>query len=388
MRQEGSLPEIADILLWGGVFWLLGLALPGCVQSDGGAAPPMVHLELAPDGTSTRHSEGDLIRLTDGSLFLVWTRFTAGRGGDHDPASIVGARVMDPADTWPAPRVLVDADGGLNVMSVTLRRMRDGRLALFYLRKSSLTDCRPVVRFSVDEGLSWGSSVEIIENDDVGYDVLNNDRVLQGSDGSLVLAVARHAGNGMDETFDAHGRLRCHRSEDGGRTWVAGAWAPAVDGVALQEPGLFETDTGLCLHARTDAGVQYLARSIDGGMTWSTPKPWTLRSPLSPATIERLPDGDLLAIWNEPGPEVSDPASAPRTPLVAARSSDDGVSWGPRSVLLDDPDGWYCYVALLVEGEHMLLATCAGDRREGNGLEKTILIEAPLPVRPVENRDP
>ena len=385
---EGSVPEIVDIVLWGAILWLVGLALPGCVAPDRGTSVPVIHLKLTPDATSTRHSEGDLVRLKDGSLLLVWTRFEAGHGGDHDPASIVGAQVGHPADPWPAPRVLVEADGGLNVMSATLRRLSDDRLALFYLRKSTLTDCRPVVRFSTDEAATWGPPVEIVEADDVGYDVLNNDRVLECADGSLVLAVARHAGHGMTETFNAHGRLRAHRSVDGGRTWTAGDWAPTVEGVALQEPGLFETKGALCLHARTDAGVHYLARSEDGGSSWSTPEPWTLRSPLSPATIERLPDGDLLAIWNEPGPEVLEPSSAPRTPLVAARSADDGASWGPRSVLLDDPDGWYCYVAVLVADDRMLLATCAGDRREGNGLQTTFLLEAPLPARPAENSVP
>lgn len=381
------MPEIIDLVFWGSVFWVLGVILPACSVQEDVPVDPVVHLRLVPDENSTRHSEGDLIRLRDGSLFLAWTRFVSGVGGDHDPASIVGARVVDPASDWPPPRVLVESTDGLNVMSVTLRRLGDGRLALFYLNKHSLQDCRPVVRFSMDEAVSWSSPVAIIDPDDVGYDVLNNDRVLECADGALVLAVARHAGAGVGEDFDPRGRLRCHRSEDGGRTWTAGAWVPRVEEVALQEPGLFETATGLCLFARTDAGTQYLARSTDGGRHWSTPEPWTLRSPLSPATIERLPDGDLLAIWNEPGPEVVDPSRAPRTPLVAARSSDDGASWGPRQVLLDDPDGWYCYAALMVEDERMFLVTCAGDRRTGNGLQTSVLIEASLPPHSLENSD-
>ena len=148
----------------------------------------------------------------------------------------------------------------------------------------------------------------------------------------------------------------------------------------LQEPGLFQGNDGtLRLFARTDAGVQYCADSKDDGRTWSVPRPWTLPSPLSPASIERLPGGDLLAIWNDPGPDCDEPAKAPRTPLVAARSSDDGVTWGPRTVLMDHPDGWYCYVAQLVEGDRMRLATCAGDRTRGNGLEAMVVLDAPLP---------
>ena len=133
-----------------------------------------------------------------------------------------------------------------------------------------------MVRFSRDDGRHWSDEVEIVPAGDVGYDVLNNDRVLQLPDGTLLLAIARHAGAGVGDRFNPRGRLRCHRSEDGGRTWETGAWAPEVDGVALQEPGLFDAPEGLCLFARTDGGVQYLARSTDGGRSWSQPQPWTL----------------------------------------------------------------------------------------------------------------
>jgi len=33
--------------------------------------------------------------------------------------------------------------------------VRDGRIALFYMLKNSLSDCRPVVRFSADEAKTW-----------------------------------------------------------------------------------------------------------------------------------------------------------------------------------------------------------------------------------------
>ena len=341
---------------------------------------------LPPGPSNPRNSEGDLLRLDDGSLLFIWTRFESGTGGDHDPASLSGARYDPEHDAWTPDVAVVSALDGMNVMSVSLRRLRDDRLALFHLHKRSLQDCRPVVRFSDDQGLTWGEPVDIVPDGDVGYDVLNNDRVLQLDDGTLLLAIARHAGQGVGDRFNPAGRLRCHRSTDGGATWSVGAWAPEVPGVALQEPGLFEArDGSLHMFARTDAGVQYVSRSTDLGATWTTPEAWTLRSPLSPATIERLPDGDLLAIWNEPAQDRTDPSTAPRTPLVAARSSDDGGTWGPRRLLFDHPDGWYCYAGLLVEGDRMWLATCAGDRSRGNGLEATVLVESPLPAAQVKH---
>ena len=343
------------------------------------AAESRVLLVLKPDERTPRHSEGDLLRLADGGLLFVWTRFSAGTGGDHDPADLVAAVSDDDGLTWSEPRVVVASVGGMNVMSVTLRRLPDDRIALFHLVKHSLVNCRPVVRFSSDEGVTWSEPTEIVPSDDVGYDVLNNDRVFIDSNGRLVVPVARHAGVGMTPEFSPAGRLRCHVSADGGASWSAGAWAPEVSGVALQEPGVFAaSDGGLRMHARTDDGRHYITSSDDGGMTFSPPRPWTLRSPLSPATVERLEDGDLLALWNEPPADVMASIS-PRTPLVAARSSDDGVTWGERAILFDHPNGWYCYVAHLASEKGMYLATCAGDRSDGNGLETTVVIEAPLP---------
>lgn len=351
------------------------------------SAQSRVLLCLKPGTSTPRHSEGDLLRLADGSLLLVWTRFTSGTGGDHDPADLVASVSTDGGALWSTPRVVVASEGGMNVMSVTLRRLPDGRIAMFHLVKYSLLNCRPVVRFSSDEGHTWSNPTEIVPSDDVGYDVLNNDRVLIDEQGRMVVPVARHAGSGMTPHFSAAGRLRCYHSNDQGSSWKVGAWAPDVPGIVLQEPGVFQArDGSLRMHARTNDGCHYIASSDDDGQTFSMPRPWTLRSPMSAATVERLADGDLLAIWNEPALEA-DAAKSRRTPLVAARSADDGATWGTRSILFDHPDGWYCYVAHLPADSGMYLVSCAGDRANGNGLETTVVVETPLPPRPPGKED-
>jgi hypothetical protein len=52
-------------------------------------------------------------------------------------------------------------------------RLADGRIALFYARKNSLDDCRPLLRLSDDEAQTWSEPKVCIE-DEVGYYVLNN----------------------------------------------------------------------------------------------------------------------------------------------------------------------------------------------------------------------
>jgi hypothetical protein len=109
---------------------------------------------------------------------------------------------------------------------------------------------------------------------------------------------------------------------------------------------------------RTDLGSQYLSYSSDGGETWSAPAASEIASPLSPASIKRIPKtGDLLMVWNDnPGKT--------RTPLTVAISRDEGKTWIRKHNLLDDPTGWYCYTAIYFTGSRVLLGFNAG----GSGL--------------------
>ena len=48
-----------------------------------------------------------------------------------------------------------------------------------------------------------------------------------------------------------------------------------------------------------------------------------------------------------------------------AISRDDGQTWENTKVLKDDPDGWYCYTAIVFRGDRVLLGHVDGDRDEG-----------------------
>ena len=129
-------------------------------------------------------------------------------------------------------------------------------------------------------------------------------------------------------------------------------------------------DGRLLMFCRTGSGVQYFSWSSDGGVSWSPVEPGNIRSPRSPASIERIPStGDLLLVWNNnfaPGAE-----GGKRTPLNVAVSKDEGRSWVKVKTLENDPDGWYCYTAVEFVGKNVLLGHCAGNRKVHNGLETT-----------------
>jgi sialidase-1 len=81
--------------------------------------------------------------------------------------------------------------GVYHLMPVSLPRLENDHIALCYPRKNSLKDRRPIIRIPIDETETWGKAVEVI-TDQVGYHVLNNDRVIQLKGRRLICPVALH----------------------------------------------------------------------------------------------------------------------------------------------------------------------------------------------------
>lgn len=345
--------------------------------------PPKSQVVLPPTPGNPRNSEGDVVQLNSGDVLLIYTHFFGG-SGDHAKAHLASRISHDGGATWSKEdKIVVPNEGGLNVMSVSLIRLADGRLALFYLRKNAHDDCRPQMRISTDEGKTWGDAVGIIPDDDIGYYILNNDRVVQLNSGRLIAPVSQHVGPGMPKRNNA-GAMLVYYSDDSGKSWKrseAAARPPKRNDrdVMTQEPGVVElTDGTLLMWCRTNAGSQFISTSADKGETWSQLQPSKMQSPLSPATIERIPStGDLLLIWNDHS-DIDPSLRGKRTPLKSAISADDGKTWKHVKTLEDKPTGWYCYIALDFIDGHAVLAYCAGDRRENNGLAVTNTQRLPI----------
>jgi len=320
-------------------------------------------LELPPAKGNPRNSEGAFATLKDGRILFVYTHFTGG-GGDHDSAHLAGRYSADGGRTWTAEdRVIVPNEGGMNVMSVSLLRLKNDALALFYLLKNSERDCRPVMRLSRDEGATWGEPVMCVM-DEVGYYVLNNDRAIQLAGGRLVLPLCLHTVQGSDK-MDWQGRVLCYLSDDGGSTWrrsrsVHRGYDAQGRRVTTQEPGVVELKDGrVMMVIRASGGCQYLSWSPDGGETWSAPVASDIKAPVSPATIKRLPStGDLLLVWNDHD-GIPANLSARRVPLSTAISKDDGKTWQNVKVLEGNPQGHYCYIAIHPVDDAVLLGYCA-----------------------------
>jgi len=330
-----------------------------------------------------RNTEGSFVTLKDGRIMFAWSRYYGDSWADEATARICARYSSDGGRTWTTEdRTIVENEGKRNVMSVSLLRLRDGRIGLFYLRKNGVLDCRLHMRTSGDEGETWSKPVCCIPAP--GYFVVNNDRVIQLPSGRLIAPAAYHrwklsvrnSKKNLYRGFDERAIILFYLSDDRGRTWREAKdwWAHQETPVflpgqppwtGLQEPGtVLLKDGRLYTYCRSGNGYQYEMCSEDDGETWSAPRPSQFKSPCSPLSIKRIPStGDLLAVWNDhsgdlaPAPTGKDlELSWGRTPLVAAISSDEGKTWTRKKLLESAPNMGYCYVAIHFADDAALLA--------------------------------
>ena len=337
-------------------------------------------LELAPTAENPRNSEGDFVWLKDGTLLFAWSRFyQAGKhengSWDNGGADIACRRSSDGGRTWSGKDEILVRNTAMNLMSVSFLRLADGRIALFYIEKESAAVYKAMMRTSADEAKTWSDAVEITACLPLGMYVLNNARVVQLKSGRILAPLAYHPPKPEGGNRSA-AKLFCVRSDDGGRTWAAGAMSEVFDAagerVVSQEPGVIELKDGrVMMWTRTNGGAQYAGYSSDGGVTWSAFKPTDLKGPLSPATIKRLKTGELIAVWNDHRGHPE--RGRIRAPLSIALSRDEGRTWSASVTLEENLADFLCYTALVETDDDLLLAYCTKRERNLDTLRLTRL---------------
>ncbi|MCD8314065.1 MAG: glycoside hydrolase [Firmicutes bacterium] len=340
-------------------------------------------LDIPPRENNPRNSEGTFISLADSGLLFMYSEFHGEYGADHADADIVKIVSHDNGNTWTSPETVVSAKehGAMNVMSLSLMRMKNGDVGLFYLVRKSWTDMRVVLRRSQDEGKSWSDAKYCIERK--AFYVINNDRAVRLSDGRIILPTAEHpitVNDSGDVVRYGPAVGSFFYSDDDGGTWHEADMCvslniPHADG-GFQEPGIIEYKNGvLGCFARTSLGCHYISYSHDRGRSWTAPVPTRFTAPLSPLSMKRLSSGKLFAVWN-PIPAYQtrrfSPATGGRFPLVYSLSSDDGTSWSYPYSLETDEDAGYCYTAIYERDGLLFLSYCAGNARVDEGcLDRT-----------------
>ncbi len=320
---------------------------------------PKTVLVLTPGENNPRNSEGDFITLKNGRILYVFTHFTGNSYMDDAPAYIASRYSDDGGNTWSKEDYkIMQHEEGKNLMSVSLLRLKNGNIAMFYLRKNNTWDCIPFMRISKDEAKTWEEPIQCIN--EKGYFVVNNNRVIQLKSGRLLIPASKHEVKEGDEWNKASepGRMIVYYSDDNGASWKKGGEVSNPDYAIHQEPGIVQLSNGnILMIIRTDKNAQYISYSKDNGLSWSPSVISNISSPLSPASITQNPyrPGELVLVWNNNNGE--DPGiKGKRTPLNIAVSDDDGNTWEKTKTLEDNKSGSYCYTAIHFTGNSILLA--------------------------------
>ena len=348
-------------------------------------------LDLAPSEKNPRNSEGSFVTLSDGRIMYAYSRYSGDDADDHAYAEIVAIYSTDGGETFSEPEILVrpdmtkhgDEPEETNCMSVSLMRLGNGDIGLFYLVKHRGVSSEYVMRRSADDGKTWSEAV-LCSPKYRGYYVVNNDRELMTEQGRLIVPLANHPSvmlyRDMPDSISGHSYAVFTASDDDGRTWrqisepltLTGG---GKSGTGLQEPGITELRGGtLYAYFRTDMGRQYESVSVDGGESWFAPQPSRFTAPPSPLHVKKNPySGKYAAIWKPVplgyGRAQHQPGTGywhgGRNPLVIA-FSDDGVHFDAPVELENDPMAGFCYPAIhFTSANSALVAYCAG------GVEKT-----------------
>ena len=310
------------------------------------------HIEMiaCPAGETSpandRNSEGSVIELTDGRLFMVYSNFTAG-AHDFAVSDIQGKISEDGGATWCEPFVVQPNDARINVMIASLLRLgtygtghlkKSGGLALFYVKHETKYTDGIYFRLSRNEAATWSKEVRINEVPTLAHLTMRNDTPILHSSGRIIVPTQGSFGGlyGSVMYFSDDEGLTWQRSED---EVVIRQCVPFEGELArpggipvgyshCEEPAVVELKDGrVMLFGRTMMGRIHRAFSEDRGNTWTDAEPTDLASSCSPCTLKRIPStGDLVCIWNQVSTQEIE-AGYTRCRMSLAVSKDEAETW-------------------------------------------------------------
>jgi predicted neuraminidase/peroxiredoxin len=273
------------------------------------------------------HHCSTICETAGGDLLCLWY------GGSYESAddqALFLARKKPGEKSWSEPEVLLqgatappgngvifrDATNRLWIVWCQMEGSRPTR------RGSGWNHCRLFSRTSTDHGLTWSEDLPVLEEE--LWCVPRNPPIAL-ADGTLLLPV-----EGLQDKVEGSHFLTLARDESAWRRagFTSGGSQPAViqrrDGTLL----------ALLRHSRNITQID----SRDGGQTWSNALATELKNPDSGITMTRLANGHLLVVYND--------SPTRRTPLVVARSIDEGKTWEEPRQLESNP-GEYSYPCII-----------------------------------------
>ncbi len=293
-----------------------------------------------------------VVELTNGDWLAAW--FGGSNEGDPDVA-IWGARHT--GSVWSVPFLLV-REPKIASWNPVLFHTQDDQLWLYYKFGPEPSSWSGARMHSSDEGRTWSAP----EHLPAGMLGPIRTKPLVLPDGTLV------SGSSMESYLSW--AVWIERSTDGGRNFAKyGPYTldedrvralstdtPTGKPLPVKTTGLIQPTVVLLggqhlrFYARSSSNISRIciSDSMDGGVTWSPPRPLDLPNPNSGIDIVPLADGRLVLIYN--------PVSQGRTPLALAVSA-DGLHFTNFRTLESEPNAEFSYPALIQLRSGDLLAT-------------------------------
>jgi len=331
-------------------------------------------LFLHTDKETPRNGEGTFLRLKNGAVLFVYTKFSGSDWNDEASADIASLTSFDEGETWVNQRIIIHRDDtSKNLMCPSLIRMINGDIGLVFLKKmKDGINAVPWFCRSSDEGETFSEPVRCIP-DYENYYVIENDHAVVLKNGRILIPANYHTkkADGISD-YNEHGLKVVFCSDDDGKSWYELSERQDIPFSHRSETGLQETciyekaDGTLRALSRTDMAFQYECISADCGNTWTDPEPNRFfTSPDSPLLMKRAA-GKTLAVFNPiPNYTTRDSDLAwGRTPLVCAVSDNDGDTFPKIYFLEDDPENGYCYPAIFDGGDYALIAYYHSDNTD------------------------
>lgn len=279
-----------------------------------------------------------LAALPDGDVLVAW--FGGSREGAPDVGIWLARRT---GGEWTAPVRLAGGDG-LPHWNPVLFPAPDGVLHLYYKVGPSPSAWWTREMLSRDGGRTWTGPRDLVPGGIGGRGPVKNKPIVLA--GGEWLAPASVEGEHWDAFVDI--------SEDGGRTWRAGARVPldhaTFAGKGVIQPALWASSPRTVhMLLRSTCGRICRSDSDDRGESWRLVYATDL--PSNNSGIDLAAVGGTLVLAYNPVAENW----GPRTPLVVDLSRDDGATWD-RLAMLEDEEGEFSYPAVIPLGDGVAIA--------------------------------
>jgi predicted neuraminidase len=312
-----------------------GFVAPSQGQHAASAAPVFREEVINPDSPHAVSHVPSVTELPDGRLAATW--YAGSREGGRDVAVFLS--VLAPGNPrWSSPRAIVTRESAERDLNRAVRKVGNsvvfadamGKLWVIYVTVSigGWSGSSLNVTTSSDGGNTWSRSERLTLSPFFNIAELVKNAPVPLADGGWAVPIYHE----LTATFPEILWLREQAGEiHATKSRLSAGWfgyQPALTALTRDRALAFLRDDGA-------ARAVSLARTADGGKTWSDPAPLNLPNPDAGLDGIRLTDGRLLLAFND---SIRD-----RSNLRLAVSADEGQTWARVATLADEAGAEFSY---------------------------------------------